>query len=105
SPRSSTADAKEREDSALTPAVYLLLGAHILSMLGFSTYAALLPELRDEWRLSNSQAGVVSGMFFAGYIGTVSLWTTLTDRVDARKIYFVGSVLAALGSAGFGIFA
>ena len=24
-----------------------LLAAHILSMLGFSTYAALLPELRD----------------------------------------------------------
>jgi MFS family permease len=70
-------------------------------MLGFSTYAALLPELRDEWRLSNSQAGVVSGMFFAGYIGTVSLWTALTDRVDGRKVYLAGSVAAAAGSAGF----
>jgi MFS family permease len=83
--------------------VYLLLGAHIVSMLGFSTYAALLPELRDEWRMSNSEAGIVSGMFFAGYIGTVSLWTALTDRIDARKIYFVGGLLAAIGSAGFGM--
>jgi len=72
-------------------------------MLGFSTYAALLPQLRDEWRMSNAEAGVVSGMFFAGYIGTVSLWTALTDRVDARKVYAVGSVFAALGSAGFGL--
>jgi MFS family permease len=71
-------------------------------MLGFSTYAALLPELRDEWRISNSQAGVVSGMFFAGYIGTVSLWTALTDRLDARKVYLAGSLLAAFGGAGFG---
>jgi MFS family permease len=74
-------------------------------MLGFSTYAALLPELRDEWRLSNAEAGVVSGMFFAGYVGTVSLWTALTDRVDPRRIYLAGSVLVALGSAGFGAFA
>src|SRR5207253_602807 len=46
-----------------------------------------------------------SGMFFVGYIGTVSLWTALTDRVDARKIYVAGSVFAAVGSAGFGFMA
>ena len=73
-------------------------------MLGFSTYAALLPELRDLWRLSNSEAGMVSGAFFAGYIGTVSLWTALTDRMDARKVYLGGSLLAAAGGAGFGLF-
>jgi MFS family permease len=80
-----------------------LLGAHILSMLGFSTYAALLPELRDAWGLSNSQAGIVGGMFFAGYAGTVSLWTALTDRVDGRWVYLGGSLLAAAASAGFGL--
>src|SRR5437763_4193526 len=74
-------------------------------MLGFSTYAALLPGLRDAWGMSNAEAGTISGMFFAGYIGTVSLWTALTDRVDARKVYVVGSVLAMLGSAGFGFLA
>lgn len=73
-------------------------------MLGFSTYAALLPELRDEWRLSNAQAGVVGGMFFAGYITTVSLWTALTDRIDGRRIYIAGAVLCAVASAGFGLF-
>src|SRR5829696_4389851 len=71
-------------------------------MLGFSTYAALLPQLRDEWGLSNAQAGVVGGMFFAGYISTVSLWTALTDRLDGRRVYLVGAVLTAAGSAGFG---
>ena len=74
-------------------------------MLGFSTYAALLPELRDLWRLSNSEAGAVAGMFFAGYIGTVSFWTALTDRADARKVYLAGSLLGAAGGAGFGVFA
>jgi MFS family permease len=74
-------------------------------MLGFSTYAALLPELRDLWQLSNSQAGIVGGLFFAGYIGTVSFWTALTDRIDGRRIYLAGSLLAAAGGAGFGLFA
>ncbi|HEX5476928.1 MAG TPA: MFS transporter [Burkholderiales bacterium] len=88
---------------ALTP-IYLI-GAHVLSMLGFATYAALLPQLRDLWQLSNAEAGIVSGLYFAGYVGTVSLWTALTDRVDARKVYLAGSLLAAAGSAGFGLFA
>ena len=82
-----------------------LLAAHILSMLGFATYAALLPELRDLWRLSNTEAGVVGGMFFAGYVPTVSYWTALTDRADARKVYAAGSLLAAAGGAGFGLLA
>jgi MFS family permease len=77
--------------------------AHILSMLGFSTYAALLPELRDAWHLTNSQAGIVGGMFFAGYVATVSLATAMTDRVDARRVYLAGAVAAALASAGFGL--
>jgi MFS family permease len=81
----------------------VLLAAHILSMLGSQTYAALLPELRAEWGMSNAQAGVVGGMFFAGYIGTVSFWTALTDRVDARKVYLAGGLLTAAGGIGFGV--
>ncbi len=74
-------------------------------MLGFSTYAALLPELRDLWGLSNTQAGIVGGMFFVGYVATVSFWTALTDRMDARYVYLAGSLLAAAASAGFGLVA
>src|SRR5439155_1655149 len=79
-----------------------ILAAHILSMLGFATFAALLPELRDLWRLSNFEAGVIGSMFFTGYIATVSYWTALTDRHDGRKVYFAGSLPAAAGGAGFG---
>ncbi|HEV7477841.1 MAG TPA: MFS transporter [Burkholderiales bacterium] len=72
-------------------------------MAGFSTFAALLPELRDLWGLSNSQAGIVGGTFFAGYIATVSFWSALTDRLDARKVYLAGGLLSAAGGAGFGL--
>jgi MFS family permease len=80
-----------------------MLAAHVLSMAGFSTFAALLPELRGLWRLTNAEAGVVSGMFFVGYAGSVSYWTALTDRIDARRVYAAGGLLATAGSAGFGL--
>src|SRR5438128_222712 len=82
--------------------VPILIAAHVCSMLGFSTFAALLPQLRDEWSLSNAQAGIVGGVFFGGYIASVSYWTALTDRGDGRRVYAVGSLVAAASSAGFG---
>jgi MFS family permease len=81
--------------------VPILIAAHVCSMLGFATFAALLPQLRDTWSLTNAQAGVVGGMFFGGYIASVSYWTALTDRGDGRKVYAAGALLAAAGSAGF----
>jgi MFS family permease len=81
--------------------VPILIAAHICSMLGFATFAALLPQLRDAWSLTNAEAGIVGGMFFAGYIASVSYWTALTDRGDGRKVYAAGSLLAAAASAGF----
>jgi len=81
----------------------ILIAAHIFSMLGVSTYPALLPQLQAEWRISNSEAGIIGSFFFAGYIATVSAWTALTDRVDGRYVYVAGSALALAGCAGFGL--
>ena len=83
----------------------LMLAAQILSMLGFATYSALLPELRDTWQLSNSEAGLIGGMFFGGYVLTVTWWTSLTDRVDGRHVYLAGALAAAAGAVGFGLLA
>src|SRR5438552_18683771 len=82
-----------------------MCAAHVTSMAGFSTYATLLPRLRDEWSLNNSQAGFISGAFFAGYMAAVPLLTSLTDRVDARRVYLVASVGAAAAPAGMALLA
>jgi MFS family permease len=71
-------------------------------MLGFATFAALLPELRDLWQLTNAEAGLVASAFFAGYVSTVSYWTALTDRIDGRRVYLTGALLATAGGVGFG---
>ena len=77
-----------------------MCAAHVASMTGFAAYSTLLPRLQDEWGLNNSQAGFISGAFFAGYMAAVPLLTSLTDRVDARRVYFVSSVVAAAALAG-----
>ena len=82
--------------------IFLLLAAHVLSMLGFATYSALLPELRDLWQLTNAEAGLVGSAFYAGYVATVSYWTALTDRTDSRRVYLAGGLLSAAGAVGFG---
>src|SRR5215470_16340812 len=80
-----------------------MCAAHVASMLGFSAYATLLPRLQDEWGMSNSEAGFISGMFFAGYMAAVPVLTGLTDRMDARRIYLASSLVAAAALTGFAL--
>jgi MFS family permease len=80
-----------------------LLIAHILSLLGFATYAVALTQLQDQWGLSNSESGWIASGFFIGYVATVSTWNSLTDVIDARRIYTLGSLIAASGGIGFAI--
>jgi len=80
-----------------------MCAAHVASMTGFSVYATLLPRLQDEWGMNNSQAGFISGMFFAGYMAAVPVLTSLTDRMDARRVYLVSTLVAAAALAGFAL--
>ncbi|MGE0256285.1 MAG: nitrate/nitrite transporter [Alphaproteobacteria bacterium] len=75
--------------------------AHVLSMTGFATFPALLPTLQAEWALSNTAAGWLNGIVLGGYVAAVPLLVALTDRIDARRVYFVGLALSTLGLAGF----
>jgi predicted MFS family arabinose efflux permease len=79
--------------------------AHVVSLAGFSTYPTLLPGLRVEWAMSGAESGLLSGLFFAGYMVAVPVLTSLTDRIDARRVYLASSLVAAAGSAGFSLFA
>jgi MFS family permease len=80
-----------------------MCAAHVASMAGFSTYATLLPRLQVEWDMNHSQAGFVSGVFFAGYMAAVPVLTSLTDRMDARRIYLASSIVAAAALAGLAL--
>lgn len=79
--------------------------AEALSMTGFAAYTTLLPALQREWGLSNSEAGLISGVYFAGYVAATPILTSLTDRIDSRRIYLMACLVSILGAAGFSLFA
>ena len=83
--------------------IALVCAIEILSMTPLAAFPALIPVFRDEWAISNTGAGWISGVFFAGMLGAVALGTALTDRLDAKRVFASGlaiSTLAALGFAG-----
>jgi MFS family permease len=83
----------------------LMLMAQTCALLGFACYAVVLTPLQEEWGLTNLQSGLIASAFFFGYMLAVPVATALTDRVDARKVYLIGGLSAAIGLLGMGIFA
>ncbi len=74
-------------------------------MIGVFAFPALLPNFMDIWELSNTQAGWINGIYFAGYTAAVPLLTSVTDRIDARRIYLGFAGVGALANLGFAFLA
>ncbi|MDI1295419.1 MAG: MFS transporter, partial [bacterium] len=53
-------------------------------------WPALLPQMMGLWQLSNSEAGWITAIFFGAYMVSVPVLVTLTDRVDAKRVYLFG---------------
>ena len=84
---------------------FLLCVAEILSMGGTMYFPALLPAFQKEWNISNTAAGWINGVFFAGYALASPILVGLTDRVDPRKIYLPSALIGCLSMIFFGSFA
>lgn len=82
-----------------------MFAAHVASMTGFAAFPALLLPLQAEWNLDNTQAGWISGIYFAGYVLAVAVIVPWTDRIDSRRIYLVCLMVSAIGPAGFALLA
>ncbi|MCZ6859014.1 MAG: MFS transporter [Alphaproteobacteria bacterium] len=80
-----------------------MCAAEVLSMLGISSFAALLPVFAEEWALSNTNAGLIGGLYFAGYVVAVPVLSSLTDRIDVRIVYFGGMTTTGLALLGFAL--
>src|SRR5271170_431753 len=74
-------------------------------MTGIVSFPALLPQFQHLWSLSGSQAGLISGIYFAGYIVAVPVLSALTDRLDPRRNYVVSLLFGAATALGFALFA
>jgi MFS family permease len=82
-------------------AVVVVCAAQGCAQIGAFGVAALIPTLIPAWALSNTEAGWISGIYYAAYTLAVPLLSSLTDRVDPKRIYLASVALTAAAFAGF----
>lgn len=67
--------------------------------------AVMAQHLIPLWKLSASEAGLMASSYAVGYMIAVPILTMLTDRLDARLILIAGSLVSAIATFAFGLFA
>ena len=77
----------------------------VLNLLAFMTVAAVLPTLIAEWNMSNTQAGWLGGVYFAGYMIAVPFLLPLTDRIPPKAVSLGGGIVGAASALSFALLA
>ncbi|MDH3195074.1 MAG: MFS transporter [Hyphomicrobiales bacterium] len=88
----------------ITRPLHLLIAicaAQVLSMLPFAGWPVLLGVLQGEWGLTNTQAGMIGGVYFVGYVSAVLVLVSVTDMLDPRIVYVFSALATASGAAAF----
>ena len=67
--------------------------ARTFNVLVFMTFAATLPVLQQEWKMSAAAAGSIAGGFQFGYAISLVVFSFLSDRFCPKKLY-LGSMTA-----------
>ncbi|MCF8531642.1 MAG: MFS transporter [Reyranella sp.] len=85
--------------------VAVVCTAQIFVQIGAGFWPALLPQMMQLWQLTNSEAGWITAIFFGAYMVSVPVLVTLTDRIDAKRVYLFGVGCTVAGHLLFGLFA
>ena len=85
--------------------VAIVCTAQVFVQLGAGYWPVLLPELMGRWSLSNSEAGWITSAFYAAYMVSVPVLVTLTDRIDAKRVYLFGVGCTMVAHLAFGALA
>ncbi len=95
---------KQAEKSAVKLIAWMCF-AEVLTMQGVFTFSALIPVFFTEWSLDGTEVGWISGIYYGGYVCAVAVLVTLTDWLDARRIYIGGVCMTIISSVGFALLA
>lgn len=93
---------KQRSDTIW---LLTLCCSQIFIMLVFINYSAILPILKLEWQMNNTQAGVIFSVYQLGYIASGVLLSTLSDRLNIRWIFIISACWSGIANLLFGLFA
>ena len=84
--------------------IIIVCVSSILSMINFALWPVFLIDLRNEWNLTNTDIGWISGAYFFGYVAATPILVGLTDKFDAKLIFLGGCVVGIFGNLGFTFF-
>ena len=79
--------------------------AVVLLMQGIFTFSSMLPFFFNEWQLDSVDAGWISGIYYGAYMVFVLILVSITDWIDAKKIFIGGALITFLSCFGFAFFA
>ncbi|MFN4163758.1 MAG: MFS transporter [Ferrovibrio sp.] len=85
--------------------ILLLSALEVLAILPIASFPALLPDFIAVWGLTNTEAGWIAGVYYLGYMLLVTPAVMLTDRIDARLIFIIGSAVTGISTLAFAAFA
>ena len=84
--------------------IFWICIAEVLTMQGVFTFSSMLPFFFEEWKLDSIDAGWISGIYYGAYMISVMILVSLTDWIDAKKIYITGALVTLLSCVGFALF-
>lgn len=85
--------------------VAAVCAAQVLVQIGAFFWPALLPDFMQRWQLTNSDAGWITASFYGAYMLSVPFLLTLTDRIDAKRVYLFGVACTIAAHVSFGLWA
>lgn len=90
------------EGAALVAAVCF---SGVLAMTSVAHFSVLTVLLMHEWSLSEAEAGIIGGAYYAGNALAVPFLVGSADIVDARAVFVCSSLLSAAASALYAVLA
>ena len=67
--------------------IVAICSAQVFTQIGSFTFSALLPIFFEEWGITHTEAGWLSGVIFLAYALSVPFILPLTDQIDPRRVY------------------
>ena len=93
------------QEKSSTHIIFWICAAEVLTMQGVFTFSSMLPFFFAEWKLDSVDAGWISGIYYGFYMISVIILVSLTDWIDAKKIYITGVLITLISCVGFALFA
>ena len=87
---------------------FWLLGicsSRVLTYLVFMAYAAALPVLQQEWDMSATAAGAISGGFQIGYAVSLFFFSILADRIGSKRVFLLSNFCTVISALLFAFLA